>query len=68
MTTSKRRKRLAKAVGPFIKEYGRKKEKGGGRDPNDRHYDRGLEAELKRLQPEEFDKLLHDDADDTGSA
>jgi hypothetical protein len=43
-----------------MKEYGRKK-RAGGLDPNDRHYDRALEQELKRLPPAELDEFLHGD-------
>jgi len=32
----------------------------GGLDPNDRHYSRRLEAEIKRMSPTELDRLLRD--------
>lgn len=57
---SRRRNRLVAQVGHFMKEYGPKK-RAGGWDPNDRHYDRALERELKRLRPEELDEFLHGD-------
>ncbi len=47
-----------------MKEYGRKK-RAGGWDPNDRHYDRELERDLKRLPPEELDEFLHGDPSGT---
>jgi len=35
-----------------------------GLDPNDRHYDRILEKEIKRLDPRDFDRLMRDSGDD----
>jgi hypothetical protein len=49
-------------LGQSMREYGRKK-RPGGMDPNDGHYDRALEQELKRLPPD--DKFLHGDRTDS---
>ena len=61
-TVSRRRDRLRREVGAFLKAYRRTSGRGGN-DPNDRHYSRELEAELKRLAPEDLDLLLRDDDD-----
>jgi hypothetical protein len=58
---SKRRERLRWELGPFIQQYGRKKYP--GIDPNDRHYSREIEREVKRMDPRELDELLHGDDD-----
>lgn len=46
-----------------MKAYGRVAA-GNGSDPNDRHYSRKLEAEIKRMRPEDLDRLLRDEEDD----
>lgn len=46
----------------FIQRYGRKA-RGNGTDPNDRSYDRGMKAKLKRMTPERLDALLRDGDD-----
>jgi hypothetical protein len=43
-----------------MREYGRTAGR-PGMDPNDRHYDRALERELKALPAEKLDALLHGD-------
>ncbi len=53
----KRKKNLEAKFGTFIEQYVRKKH--AGWDPNDRTYDREFERKIKRLPPEEFDKLLN---------
>ena len=59
---SKRRQKLKSQIGAFMRQYQRKTE--AGWDPNDRGYDRQLEAKLKRMRPEEFDAFLNDTDDD----
>jgi hypothetical protein len=56
-------KRALKAaeVATFVQQYGRKSQKGV--EPNDRRYDRQLEATIKKLPPEELDSLIRDDED-----
>lgn len=50
--------KLSEDVAVFMRQYGRKKQPGGF-DPNDRHYDRKLEKDIKRMDPRELDILLH---------
>ena len=51
----------AAKVAEFMREYGRKKQKGG--EPNDRRYDRELEFSIKQLRADELDRLLREDED-----
>jgi hypothetical protein len=60
---SKRSERLKSQLGKFIQQYARKACRGF--DPNDRHYDRKLEQQIKRMKPEELDELLRDESDGT---
>jgi hypothetical protein len=55
----RRRELLADEVATFIKKYQRKHYP--NTDPNDRTYDREIEAKIKRMSPEELDELLHGD-------
>jgi hypothetical protein len=43
----------------FVQDYGRQAQKGV--EPNDRKYEREVENEVKRMKPEELDRLLRDD-------
>jgi hypothetical protein len=61
---NRRRERLRREIGPFMQAYGRQCRKRNGMDPNDRRYSVELEAELRRLSPEELDRLLRDADDD----
>jgi ribosomal protein S18 len=54
-----RKEREAAAVRRFVKQYGRKAQK--GIEPNDRRYDRKIEKAVKRMKPEALDALLRDD-------
>jgi hypothetical protein len=56
--SQRRKKKLAGDVAAFLRSYGRKAPRGG--EPNDRGYDRELEAKLKRMRPEELDALMRD--------
>lgn len=58
----KRQDKLKAQIGVFMRQYRRKAE--AGWDPNDRKYDRELEAKLKRMSPEELDALMNDTDDD----
>ena len=61
---SKKSKRdLSKEVGSFLKQYGRKAQK--GREPNDRGYDPEVENFLMRLKPEDLDRLINDREDES---
>jgi len=63
LAVSKREDRLRSRLGAFLREYGRTSRR-PGLDPNDRHYDRILEREIKRLDPRDLDRLMHDSDDD----
>ncbi len=58
----RRKKKLAGDLAAFIRSYRRKAPRGG--EPNDRGYDRELEAKLKRMSPEELDSLMRDEVED----
>ncbi|ATQ44901.1 hypothetical protein CSW64_06455 [Caulobacter mirabilis] len=58
-SSEERRSRAVAQVADFIRKYGRRKQKRG--EPNDRVYDRDMEASLKRLSPQDLDALMHDD-------
>ena len=45
----------------FLQQYQRKAQRGV--EPNDRHYDRNLEAKLKRMKPEDLGRLMSVDDD-----
>jgi hypothetical protein len=45
-----REDRLRSQIGQFMKAYGRVADRNGS-DPNDRHYSRELENEIKRMLP-----------------
>jgi hypothetical protein len=53
---SKRKKRLHAELGTFLKQYGRKAQR--GQEPNDRGYSREMEALIKKMSPEEFEELF----------
>ena len=51
----------AAEVAKFVQQYGRKSQKGV--EPNDRRYDRDTETMIKRLSPEDLDRLIREDED-----
>jgi hypothetical protein len=56
----RKRRRLSEAdVGLFIQKYGRKAHPKF--DPNDRHYSRDVESKIKRMKPEDLDRLMRGD-------
>jgi hypothetical protein len=57
----RRKKKLTGDLAAFLRQYRRKSD--APHDPNDRHYDRELEAKIKRMSPEELDELLRDETD-----
>ena len=56
-----KRKWIRENIGTFLQQYQRKAQRGV--EPNDRQYDRNLEAKLKRMKPEEVSRLMNDDDD-----
>jgi hypothetical protein len=58
---SERRSLRAAEVAVFVRQYGRRAQKGV--EPNDRHYSRDLERTVRRLDPKTLDSLLRDDED-----
>ena len=61
VNVSKRRQRLEGRIGTFIRQYARKRHP--RHDPNDRRYNREVEAMVKRMDPQELDALLRDEGD-----
>ena len=59
---SKQKRKLAGDLAAFMQQYRRKSD--APHDSNDRHYDREFEAKIKRMPPEELDRLLHGDVED----
>lgn len=55
---SKRGKKLRQEIRAFVQQYGRKSNP--NIDPNDRRYDRKIEALVKRMRPEDLDALLNE--------
>jgi hypothetical protein len=51
----------ATTVQQFMRRYERKAQKGV--EPNDRRYDRRIEDAVKRMKPDDLDRLLRDDED-----
>lgn len=59
--TSDKKQMLADATAHYLREVGRRKQK--GQEPNDRGHDRRLEQKLKRMAPEEVDALFRGEPD-----
>ena len=57
-----KREKLASNVAVYLKEVGRKAQK--GQEPNDRGHDRELERKLRRMRPEDIDALMRSGEDD----
>jgi hypothetical protein len=57
---AKRREWLKQNLPAFLREYARTSRRPGA-DPNDRHYSREIEREVKRMDLRELDELLHDE-------
>lgn len=56
---SNRIKNLESEIGTFIQQY--KMKAHAGMDPNDRRYDRKIEKKIKKMDPEEFSRLMYGD-------
>jgi hypothetical protein len=50
------------ALATFVRQYTRKAQRGV--EPNGRRYDRSLEKAVKRMPPDELDRLLREDGDE----
>ena len=59
LNAEQRRALRAAKLKSFVQDYGRKAQKGV--EPNDRGYDKKIEKTVKRMKPEELDRLLRDD-------
>lgn len=60
--STKTRKWIERQVGPFLRLYQRRAQKGV--EPNDRRYDREVESYLTRLKSDDLDRLMHGDEDE----
>jgi len=56
-----RRKNISNELGTFLREYGIRAQK--GQEPNDRGYDRDIEKQLRRIKPEDLDRMMHGEGD-----
>ena len=61
LNLDEKRARKVGALATFVRQYIRKAQRGV--EPNDRRYDRSLEKAVKRMPPEELDRLLREDGD-----
>ena len=61
MKASEKKQRLANATATYLRQIGRKAQKGA--EPNDRAYDRKLDHKLKRMRPEDVDSLFRGEDD-----
>jgi hypothetical protein len=59
---ARKKREIESDLAAFLRQYGRKRQK--GREPNDRTYDRKLEAKVKRMRAEDADQLLHGAGED----
>ena len=62
LNASQKRALATARVRLFTDEYGRPKPR-GSYEPNDRAYDRKMEEIIRRMSPEELDKLMREDED-----
>lgn len=61
MKAHEKNKRLADSTAVYLRQIGRKAQK--GIEPNDRTYDRKLDEKLKRMRPEDVDALFRGEDD-----
>jgi len=53
----RRHRKISEAdLAQFVKDYGRKAQ--SGREPNDRSFSREIAKKLKRMRPEDIDRLM----------
>ncbi|OZA80417.1 MAG: hypothetical protein B7X64_06110 [Halothiobacillus sp. 39-53-45] len=62
MPGKSKKDKIVRKLGGFLQQYQRKSQRGV--EPNDRQYDRKIEAQLKKLPPEELSELLSGEGDD----
>lgn len=62
MKTRERKERLAAETAVYLRQIGRKAQK--GKEPNDRGFDRKLDEKLKRMRPADVDALMRGDDED----
>lgn len=60
LNADQKRALVAADIRAFVQEYGRRKPR-GSYEPNDRGYDRELEETIRRMSPEELDRLMRED-------
>ncbi len=60
MPGKKKKEWLKNNIAQFVKEYGRKAQRGV--EPNDRQYDRKVEKLIKRMDPKELSELLNEES------
>ena len=56
MKAPEKKQRLASATAHYLRQIGRKAQKGV--EPNDRRFDHKLDEKLKRMRPEDVDTLF----------
>jgi predicted aminopeptidase len=61
LNAAEKRALKAAQIKRFVLQYGRTAQK--GIEPNDRWYDREIEAAVRRMSPEQLDELMRDDED-----
>jgi hypothetical protein len=62
LNADQRRARKTGQITEFVSAVGRKA-RSNGMDPNDRHFDPDFSKQLRRMPPEEFDRLFREDED-----
>ncbi|TIS49243.1 MAG: hypothetical protein E5W96_15320 [Mesorhizobium sp.] len=63
MTALQKRALKTAELAEFVAAVGRKSSDRHGYDPNDRKFDPDFAKSLRRMHPEDFDRLLQDDED-----
>jgi len=53
---------ITNELGTFLRQYARRAQK--GQNSNDRTYDRGIEKRIRKMKPEELDRLINGEDDD----
>jgi hypothetical protein len=61
LNAAQKRALKAAQVRRFVQQYGRAAQRGV--EPNDRRYDQEIAESVRRMSPEELDRLMRDDED-----